>query len=564
MKTQNKRGVQTRFENIDQAENLDLLRTKQQKIRKVKDVRGHETIIGTQWEAEDPIQIDNFVLHTIARQHDPGDPRPSTPSSCEKPDSAPGPGGLTEASKQRDARPGGNVTHAFSPTDGGYIRSFNATSAGPRPPISVFQAFQMSQTGTPQHSPKPTAGLDVTLPPSDEENVKVLVLTESPYSKGFKKGNIKRPMNAFMVWARINRPALSRVSPQATNADISIQLGNEWSRMSEEQKNPYFQEAQRLKNVHQQQFPGWIYQPQKKKGGPGGHRPSPSDAVQAMEEEPRGQASTRLRSIQPSNPLLHSERGAGSSRPAPTSLPPTPHSLPSSTTSVPVFPTLPGAWPSRGADPRTLHTPASNPGPSPFPRPSHALNSCPQGLSQGQHSDARFLPGPSPSSMVCSFPQFMPMSWSNPAPSNLYSASSALTPRPRAIYPNPHFGPCYPQGFFNGPQYYPQSYYDTPPLRYDVALTALHLEYLQRQQQAAWVGGASPPGPPGAHPYATQTFGPWFQNPSGPPETEVLGAFLHSSGSSAMGLIQSHQLSLPQQQGEGEGCDQEDEVVEVL
>ena len=89
-----------------------------------------------------------------------------------------------------------------------------------------------------------------------KENVKALVLTESSYSKGFKKGNIKRPMNAFMVWARINRPALSRVSPQATNADISIQLGNEWSRMSEEQKNPYFQEAQRLKNVHQQQFPG--------------------------------------------------------------------------------------------------------------------------------------------------------------------------------------------------------------------------------------------------------------------------------------------------------------------
>ena len=114
------------------------------------------------------------------------------------------------------------------------------------------------------------------------------------------------------------------------------------------------------------------------------------------------------------------------------------------------------------------------------------------------------------------------------------------------------------------PAPFSNSYYDTPPLRYDVALTALHLEYLQRQQQAAWASGDSPPGPPGAHPYATQTFGPWFQNPSGPPETEVLGSFLHSSGSSAMGLIQSHQLSLPQQQGEGEGCDQEDEVVEVL
>ena len=147
---------------------------------------------------------------------------------------------------------------------------------------------------------------------------------------------------------------------------------------------------------------------------------------------------------------------SGSSRPAPSSLPPTPHSHPSSTTSVSGFPPPHSAWPSRGADPRTLHTAASNPGPSAFPRPSHALTSFPQGLAQGQLSDGRFFPGPSPSSMVCPFPQFMPMSWSNPAPSNLYSASSALIPHPLGFYSNPHFGPYYPQEFFPGPQYYPQ------------------------------------------------------------------------------------------------------------
>ena len=170
MKTPIKRSVQTRFENTAhaEAENLDLLIKKQQKTRKVKDERGHATRLGTQWEAEDPIQIENIVLHTIAGQHDPGDPRPLRPSSGVKPDSAPGPVGLTEASQQPDARPCGYVTHAFSPSDGGYVRSFNLTSAGPRPPISVSQAFQMSQTGTPQHSPRTIEGLDASVPPSDE------------------------------------------------------------------------------------------------------------------------------------------------------------------------------------------------------------------------------------------------------------------------------------------------------------------------------------------------------------------------------------------------------------
>ncbi|CAL8265700.1 unnamed protein product [Merluccius merluccius] len=62
-------------------------------------------------------------------------------------------------------------------------------------------------------------------------------------------------MNAYMVWARIHRPALSKVNPHTTNADISIQLGNEWSRLSEDQKIPYYEEARRLKYIHQQQFP---------------------------------------------------------------------------------------------------------------------------------------------------------------------------------------------------------------------------------------------------------------------------------------------------------------------
>lgn len=68
--------------------------------------------------------------------------------------------------------------------------------------------------------------------------------------------HIKRPMNAFMVWARIHRPALSKANPMANNADISVQLGHEWSRLSEEQKTPYYEAARKLKDKHRQAYPG--------------------------------------------------------------------------------------------------------------------------------------------------------------------------------------------------------------------------------------------------------------------------------------------------------------------
>ena len=71
-----------------------------------------------------------------------------------------------------------------------------------------------------------------------------------------RNGYIKRPMNAFMVWARIHRPALSRINPTANNADISVQLGYEWSRLTEVQKMPYYEESRRLKDVHRQKYPG--------------------------------------------------------------------------------------------------------------------------------------------------------------------------------------------------------------------------------------------------------------------------------------------------------------------
>ncbi|KAF5897331.1 Transcription factor SOX-30, partial [Clarias magur] len=83
--------------------------------------------------------------------------------------------------------------------------------------------------------------------------------------------HIKRPMNAFMIWARTQRPILAKANPNASNAEISEQLGIEWRKLSEEQKMVYYAESRKLQWEHSQQFPDWQYNPRplkKKQVGP--------------------------------------------------------------------------------------------------------------------------------------------------------------------------------------------------------------------------------------------------------------------------------------------------------
>ncbi|XP_073423976.1 transcription factor SOX-30 [Dendrobates tinctorius] len=98
----------------------------------------------------------------------------------------------------------------------------------------------------------------VTLPPAEPGTSN----QPSNYKKG---GHIKRPMNAFMVWAKIQRPELARANPKAINKEISVLLGEEWNKLSEEQKKPYYEEARKLKVEHNKTFPDWEYRPQPRK-----------------------------------------------------------------------------------------------------------------------------------------------------------------------------------------------------------------------------------------------------------------------------------------------------------
>ncbi|OQV18705.1 putative transcription factor SOX-14 [Hypsibius exemplaris] len=92
--------------------------------------------------------------------------------------------------------------------------------------------------------------------------------SQTPYTDATKckkvVKHVKRPMNAFMVWSQIERRKITGEHPEMHNAEISKSLGARWKTLTEQQKQPYIGEAERLRILHTQEYPDYKYKPRKK------------------------------------------------------------------------------------------------------------------------------------------------------------------------------------------------------------------------------------------------------------------------------------------------------------
>jgi len=165
--------------------------------------------------------------------------------------------------------------------------------------------------------------VQITEGPVTTMSLNVQKTSRTPYSDATKTkkhspNHIKRPMNAFMVFSHIERKKIVELNPDIHNAEISKQLGKRWKTLDEETRKPFIDEADRLRQLHQQEYPDYKYRPRKKlkTGGPCGS-PGPINPCSKQHPKSRpgclkprfgvrpGTQNNNLRGLSGCNTILH-------------------------------------------------------------------------------------------------------------------------------------------------------------------------------------------------------------------------------------------------------------------